>query len=266
MALDNSVRRSVPFPSEDAVKQATQHVTNEELANHFLNKMTELANTDSYLRKNIDLKTAIIESAKDFAEKIKLKFSDNSRIWQAGDYKAPGLGNLQSHIADRASHFLENSDVKDQLQSLIVDFAVNQAGHFIRGYSSDLANPKNQEGMQDPKVAAALDDIFNAWLASESLIIKDGDIYPMNDKQQNEESRLSHDQVVELIENKGIEKFMESKGIHVEYIQQEYPGDFKEAKTSAAEQSVPDGSNVAVTPSTANDSPDADTPHAGGRH
>lgn len=207
------------FPTTTEIKSAMEMASGSVEAAEYLNaQVKKLAEQSKFLAKNPELKAKVINAMQQFSDYVSFKNTVQGQPWAGQSVEVSEHKNFQNNLADEAI-----KQVTNKTQNIRMDYAIDEKGHYVRGYSA------NGE-MVSSEAASALDRVFNAWLANNNLVIKGGFIYP-TDASQIESNRLSAEQVRALISEKGLTSFMEQKGIQVEMKLREYPGARKEAQT-----------------------------------
>lgn len=179
--------------------------------------------TDKYLNAAkipTEMKNNIKGAMDNFVEKRVLQFSMNGDPWSGQKVNYATEMNMQLNAAEQAIKALNG-----KLTNVKFDFAVSNAGSYVRGYSSG-------NGPLDSESVTSLDKLVNAWLATKDggYIVKDGFLYNAMDKVQGENNRINPEKVRELLASSGLQEYLSGKGFDVKMKERAYPGETKEAQ------------------------------------
>lgn len=156
---------------------------------------------------------AAMPAVKKFVEYVGFKFAINSQPWSGQKVEVSDVKNIQENMAQDA---LKN--LSDKPMNIRLDYAINQQGNYVRGYSESGVVLKSE-------TVDALDKLFNAWLAGKGYLIKSGYLYNANEAAgQEEKDRIKADVVTALMAEGGLEKYMARQGINVTMTKRNYPG------------------------------------------
>jgi hypothetical protein len=218
MAMSIASSSTSLFPTVQEIKLAMESAgTSIEAAEYLQDQVTASAK-QAAIRKNPELSekaSAIVDAVKGFVELVRAKFSLSAQPW-SGESPVSLKGNMLENIA--------NSALKD-LEGLVdtkLYYAVSEKGHFVRGYSADNA-------ALDQNAVAAMDKLFNAWLATKGYDMQDGYFY-------KEGKKASAVEVEGLLNDGSMQQYMDKKGVaNVSMQTQDYPS---EEKTAQAKHQV----------------------------
>ncbi|MFT4060058.1 MAG: hypothetical protein QM652_10995 [Legionella sp.] len=216
----SSIRALGTFPSPETIQKIFNVAgLTTEGAWYAHGRITKSADNATCFVKEPGLKKDVLDATARFAEHIELKLTPNGNPHRGQYIETSDQKNLQKNIAEAAA-----KDLADKLSEEIkLDYAVSEAGHYVRGYSSS-------NGALDSHFVDSLDKLFNAWLISKDYIIKDGFIYNANDKVQSENTRIDPEIIKQLLEDGGLEEFMLNKGVKAKLRVRDYPGERTEAE------------------------------------
>ncbi|USQ14006.1 hypothetical protein J2N86_01270 [Legionella lytica] len=209
------------FPTTQEVKSAMETAgTTIDGAEYLASRVRDLATKSKFLSKNPELKENIIAAVDKFADYVRFKLTVNGQPWSGQQLETSDLKNMQNNLADAAVR-----EMAGKVSDIKVDYAVSAGGHYVRGYSSS-------DGAVPPETVGTLDKVFNAWLASKDHVIKGGFIYHIDDKVQNESTRISQDEIQKLMDEGGLKDYMANKGITIQTRERNYPGEEKAAEVA----------------------------------
>lgn len=214
----NAARLSSRFPTIQEIKMAMELAGSTIDGAEYLNTRIK-----SYAEKlPLEVKREVTSALDSFVESVKFKLTAHGQPWSGQQIEVSDFKNMQKNIADSAA-----KELHGKLTDIRLDYAVNEKGHYIRGYTAD-------SGAMDSESVNALDNLFNAWLATKDYLVKDGYLYNANDLTQDEQNRINPDEIKELMAEGGLQEFMASKGINAVTYLQDYPGkqEEKQAKES----------------------------------
>lgn len=212
----DSIKR---FPTTQEIKASMETAgATIEGAEYLASRVRELATKSKFLSKNPELKENIIAAVDKFVDYVRFKLTVNGQPWSGQQVETSDLKNMQNNLAEAAVKEMAGkvSDVK-------VDYAISADGHYVRGYSSS-------NGAVSPETVSNLDKVFNAWLASKDHVIKGGFIYHVDDKVQNESTKISPEEIKKLMDEGGLKDYMANKGITIQARERDYPGEEKTAE------------------------------------
>lgn len=151
----------VNTPSTRAIYDMMRVATTAEAAQYCYARLTE----QLAAAKMLDKQGPLLEAMEKYARYVEFKSSNTGKIWDgdASSVKMTDYEKWQNELAKISSSEIVNKNIK-------FDYAVSDAAQFIRGYT------ENSQPV-DKAVAAAMDVLFNAWLAKHKLISKDGVVY-----------------------------------------------------------------------------------------
>lgn len=149
------------LPNADAITKCMNLSTTPEAAEYLKNSATELY-VNAGLSNDESIKD-VLEILRAHEDYITLT-SDNRNTW-AGKPPATVFEKRQEDLAAQASKI-----IGEKVSNVRLDFAISEDSQLLRGYSS------NGEALHESDVAA-MDKLFNACLAANNMISKDGTIY-----------------------------------------------------------------------------------------
>jgi len=156
-------RRGANLPTKEAIYKILQVATRPESAHHFSDELERLLTKARMLESG----APIIAAAKANASNVEEQHNLLARIW-SGDTKIPEsvedikFQTQQQNRANTATQQVTDKEVN-------FNFAIGDESQLVRGYSSDH---KRLEGPDE----AAMDTLFNAWLAENGMICVTDDI------------------------------------------------------------------------------------------
>ena len=193
------------------------------LASRFKEILTRAKMTDTY--------ADVLQKVEDFAKYTQFKLLSAAQPWRGQSSNATEFTNLQSNMANEAAKNLESMNIGTE-KEVLLDFAINNQGDFIRGYSS------GGKALSDQSLES-MDKLFNAWLAENNVVSQDSIFYESNKNGEiikDEDGRnmiANPDQIKDLVSDpeKGFQKYLDLKGINLTTQQHEYPSAQKEMQT-----------------------------------
>ena len=238
---NSAVKRHAPLVKE--IKKAIEVCSNSfELMDYLLIRLTEKVKSVGLLDDAHEMLDKIREYRDVLSNREALR-GDRSRAW-SGDPDS-GLSDfeiLQRDLAQEAQELIGRS-LEGELQQA---FALSDTAQFLRGYSED-GLPLDAELLQ------ACDNLFNAWLAENDMIIKSGQIYDSTEKgeligndgkpldsemsediRQNKAKKADAQKIKQLLNdpNKGFIAYLAKRGISLKttelpYVQEKQPAQAK---------------------------------------
>jgi len=150
----------VRLPNADAITQCMRLSSTAEAAQYLYEQAKGVF---SSMMKQEPVKK-VVDILKAHAENVGLIKKDNGNSW-AGKPISTDFNKLQAELAAEAAKFMS-----EHAEDITFDYAVGKDSELLRGYSSN-GNPLDGERV------AAMDLLFNAWLAEQKMISKGGVIY-----------------------------------------------------------------------------------------
>ncbi len=237
------------FPTSSELKDAMEIAgSSVEAAEYLAQRVNELAENSKVLKKSPDLKQNVLSAVTRFVDYVKFKFLTKEQPWAGQSVETSHMKNMQQNLAEEALN-----DLDEELTEVRMDYAVSEAGHYVRGYSSE-------NGALEPEAVSAVDKLFNAWLASKNYLIKGGYLYPADSTAQEVSNRLNAETVKNLLADGTLNEYMEQQGIDLDMHTREYPGEQKEAE---AKQQVQAAVERAEQAASAEPSVQEETPQTG---
>lgn len=216
--------KSVVLPSSETLKKMMDLATTAEAANYLYERFTELLDK-AKIRDNPEMK-GVIDTVRSYVEYVNITTSSGDP-WSG---KAPSteFESFQQGLADAAAKVVSEKEV-------VFDYAVSDESELLRGYSSG-GEPL------DSDAAAAMDILFNAWLAKHHMFSKGGVIFEGTPSTENPKRAN-----VDVIRNKladtedGFGRFVKSKSIELTSQRHEYPTPEQQAGVEDSESVAPTG-------------------------
>lgn len=218
----SSIVSSSRFPTTDEIKEAMEMAgASIEGAQYLAARVKDLAANSKFMNKSPELRDNIIAAVEKYAEYVQYKLTINAQTW-SGQQVENAESNMQKNIDEATDDQIRRirGKITDNIR---LDYAVSEKGHFVRAYTAD-------KGALNPKEVDAIDNVFNKWLKTKDYKIKEGYLYKVNDKTE-ENNRISEDVVKKLISDGGLKEYMaEKEGVNATMRTRDYPGEPKEAR------------------------------------
>lgn len=233
MGLGKRAKKQIPL--RDALLKAMEVAGKSvEAAKYLVERFTKILKDAGVLDQCQDM----LDKVKDFAKYTEFKLLPSTQPWTGQPGEGSSFKNMQDNIAKDAVSQFKNISAQFKF-----DFAMDNQAHFLRGFSSG-GNPLDANSVK------AMDNLFNAWLAENNMISKDGVLYQC-DENGNKGKVANAAQVKELIGDaeKGFASYLDKKGIHLSSEQHEYPTQTRVEKQEAIKATIRDNKsleNVAV--------------------
>ncbi|MCP0913789.1 hypothetical protein NKV53_05385 [Legionella sp. 27cVA30] len=225
MALESARLQGGTLPSTASLYKIMEIATTSEASGYFYTQFNEVL-SKAGLGKNMP---AIASEIGNFAENIAWQKESATSPW-SGDTRMPSsFQNLHQNLAADAAKTIEKTEIA-------FHFAISQDSQIIRGYTSDGVDA-------DESTVAAMDKLFNAWLAGNNLISKGGVIYHVDEagelrQEQGQPLKISSAEFGDLLEdaNKGFAQFIHKNNDSINFSLQRhaYPEPTQEAREEEA--------------------------------
>jgi hypothetical protein len=175
----------------------------------------------------------VLQKVEDFVKYTKFKLLSSSQPWLGQSVATSGFQNMQANMASEAINDLKNMNIGPE-KEVGFHFAISDKSEFLRGYTS--------EGKAlDAKSVESLDKLYNAWLAKNDIVSKDGILYQAN-KNGDIIKEANPSDVKNLIDHSedGLAKYLDKEaGIKLTSHSQKYP-------TQQAEVTVKSAAKTAI--------------------
>lgn len=192
----------------------------------------------------------IIAKVNEFVKYVHYSLASKTDAWLGQLGESSDFKNMQRNMADNISSALDES-IKDHdiKMPLKLDIAINDLSQLLRGYSSESKS-------LDPEIVAMLDKLFNAWLAENNIVSKDGVLYQseangvIKTDSKGRPLIANHDQVKSLLTDnkKGLIQYFQTKGVEMEVAQHPYPAQTPAKEVSAEPAEKKTEPSVAAAP------------------
>jgi hypothetical protein len=192
----------------------------------------------------------IIAKVDEFVKYVHYSLASKADAWLGQLGEPSDFKNMQRNMAENVSTALDES-IKDHhiKMPFKLDIAINDLSQLLRGYSSESKS-------LDPEVVALLDKLFNAWLAENNIVSKDGVLYQseangdIKTDSRGKPLIANHDHVKSLLmdSKKGLIQYFQSKGIEMEIKQHPYPAQAAAKEATAEPTAKTAEPSVATSP------------------
>jgi hypothetical protein len=171
----------------------------------------------------------MIDNVKKFADSVEdQKTQENP--W-SGEFTARSL--FQAYQDSMAQNYVKDFANK----SITFDFSISDNAEVLRGYNTD-------DGLLSDEESLPLDQLFNAWLADNDMLTKDGVIYQstadgeIKQDEKGQNKRANAEKLRELIkdEKKGFSQYVSKKSSSTKMTPVEHPYGGKSAEKTEAEK------------------------------
>lgn len=167
MVLNFRSYQNITLPNQEALSKCKEVATTPEGACYFAEQFEKRLDKAG----KVSMEQAAIANIRQFSEMISMQREMKSNCWEGEMVSGTDFHNLQQNVAVKSAEFL-NSRVEGNIR---MDFALNDKAQLLRGYS---VNGK----LMEEESTHSLDNLFNAWLASQNLMSKGSVIYAVDDK------------------------------------------------------------------------------------
>ena len=156
----------MPLPSNESLFVCMKLATTPEAAEHLHEVLRQRLKQEKVLEKSGPL----LDAVQKYAEYVRFKHENPGKAW-SGDIQSVQMTDFEKWQTELAR--ISGSEIVEL--NVLLDFAVSDKSEFIRGYSSEGQPLQKASG-------AAMDVLFNAWLAGQQMISKDGVLYESTEK------------------------------------------------------------------------------------
>ena len=241
-------------PNSDAIKRCFDFP---ESADYLLTRLIEKLRSVGLLDKAHDL----VEKVREFVDIVQQQHNLRGEPWSADlACERTDFQNLQAKLAQEARESL-TATISEPMK---MDFALSDMSQFLRGYSVD-GKPL------DPALLDSCDKLFNAWLAENNLLSKQGDIYEITDdgKIRLDENGLpvkaDPAKFKQLFTDpaKGFQAYLAKKSIQLTIQEHPYPEEKPKAAQTIKQKETPQASSKTKKPTAQSEEEHEITPKGG---
>lgn len=219
--------KEIIVPNSTALQLATEvSGSSKEAADYFAEQFKKILINSKMLNK--PEAQEMLARVEDFAKYVGFKLSLSTQPWSGEQGKPSDFKNMQDQLAKDASAFV-TENIKGNLK---LDFAINEKGQLLRGYSVD------GEMVNDPNRIEALDKLFNAWLAEHNIVSQGSILYEsdINGVKQNPANAEKIKNLIKGVDN-GFASYMGKKNNHsIQIENHEYPKAQEQVKPQTTQQ------------------------------
>lgn len=204
----------VTLPLKEQILEAMKVAeTSEEAADYLVQQFKKIVTA----AKVKDGAQDMIQRLEQYRNLVKMKLGKIGEPWSGEPAWISNFQNMQANLAKAAADVLVSQGVSKNVH---LDIAISESSKWLRAYS------ENEENL-DAKQVAEFDILFNAWLASNNIVSKDGAFYEVDIEgkiRENQQGKIKVDpEIIKALigdENSGYIPFLEKKGIPPISIQQ----------------------------------------------
>ena len=188
----------------------------------------------------------VIKVNKSIIEYINLCSTSSDDLWNGKQPKDSAIQTMLENMVTQSVSDLQTKgyvNSKDETRQIRIDFAFNDKGQMLRGYSSG-GKPLSED------VIANLDTVFDGLLAENNLIIENGVIFKADENRQN--SGAAEPEKIQAVFDKYVD-YAKDKGIAMASKQHAFP------TVSAAQQKAQQAAPAKQAPEPSQPKPNAVT-------